>query len=205
MWQDFLSRIVQNYRLEKKYRNWLRAGRSIPPPDIVKQKTVKKYANKYRSRVFVESGTYLGDMVWAVKDDFFKIYSVELSPELCEKAKKRFAKYRHIWILEGDSSSVLPRILNEIEEPCLFWLDSHYSEGITAKGEKETPILEELGHIFHHPVHDHVILIDDARCFTGQNDYPTLEGLKGLTLGRYPDYVFEVKDDIIRIHMEKPL
>ena len=94
----------------------------------------------------------------------------------------------------------MPEILSQIEEPCLFWLDGHYSEGITAKGEKETPILEELKHIFNHPIEDNIILIDDARCFTGYGDYPNIEGLKAVLLSRYPDNAFSIEDDIIRTH-----
>jgi len=79
---------------------------------------------------------------------------VELSTELYERAKRKFSRYKHISIFKGDSSKVLPEILSQIEEPCLFWLDGHYSKGITATGEKETPILEELKHIFNHPIED---------------------------------------------------
>ena len=134
-------------------------------------------------------------MVFAVKNIFNKIYSIELSTELYERTKHKFARYNHISIYQGDSSKVLPEILSQIEEPCLFWLDGHYSEGITATGEKETPILEELNHIFNHPIEDHVILIDDASYFTGHDDYPGLEELKTLVLRRYPNNVFIVKDD----------
>lgn len=202
MW-TFFSEKIQHYRDKKDYRAWLQAGKPIPPPDIVKQMTVKEYANNYKIRVFIETGTYLGDMVWAVKDNFYKIYSVELSIELYERAKKKFEKYKHISIFRGDSSKVLPEILSQIKEPCLFWLDGHYSSGITARGEKGTPIIEELNHILSHSKEDHVILIDDARCFTGQNDFPTLAELRQLITDRYSDHVFEVKDDIIRTHKHR--
>jgi hypothetical protein len=198
--RTFLYDIVQNYRRKKEYKEWLNSGKPIPPPDVVKHISVKEYAQEFGTQVLVETGTYLGDMVWAVKDDFHKIYSVELSTELYERAKKRFSKYTHISIFKGDSSEVLPAILDHIKEACLFWLDGHYSEGLTAKGAKETPILRELKHIFGRSMEDHVILIDDARLFTGQNDYPTLVELRESILGRYPDYAFEVKDDIIRTH-----
>lgn len=192
--------IIQNYRNIKTYWEWLYSGRPIPPPPIVKQMIVKEYANKYRVRVFIETGTYMGDMVYAVKDNFDKIYSIELDEKLFENAKKRFLNFNHISILQGDSSKVLPKIIGHIKKPSLFWLDGHFSEGITARGEKETPILYELQHIISHPVKDHIILIDDARCFTGQNYYPTIEFLRDLIKRRYPGYVFEVKEDIIRIH-----
>jgi hypothetical protein len=85
----------------------------------------------------------------------------------------------------------------------LFWLDGHYSGGITAKGPLDTPIVKELDSILNHSVTGHVILIDDARCFVGENDYPTIDELREILHTERPRWVFEVKDDIIRIH-EKP-
>ena len=106
---------------------------------------------------------------------------------------------KHITILHGDSGEVLEQVLARINKPCLFWLDGHYSGGVTAKGSLETPIQKELTHIFNHPqAHNHIILIDDARLFTGQDDYPALQFLQDLTISAGFD-VYEVKDDIIRI------
>ncbi len=197
---NFLYRIILDYWYKRKYRKWTLSGKPIPTPHTVKQMTVKAYADKYGTDVFVETGTYLGEMVDAVKYSFKKMYSIELSPELYERAEKKFSGHKHIALLKGDSSIILPEILNHIYESCLFWLDAHYSEGITARGKKETPILEELKHIFHHSVKNHVILIDDARCFNGKNDYPSIKEVKELIANQYPDYVINIKDDIIRVH-----
>ena len=200
MQRNSFCRRIEDYWYKKKYQKWALLGKPIPPPHFVKQMIVKAYANMYGTDIFVETGTYLGEMVDAVKYNFNKIYSIELSPELYDKAENKFSKYKQISIFEGDSSKILPEILNEIEDPCLFWFDAHYSAGITARGEKETPVMEELKHIFKHPIEKHVILIDDARCFIGQNDYPALKELKELVLNRYPRSIFEVEDDIIRVH-----
>lgn len=87
-----------------------------------------------------------------------------------------------------------------MNEPCLFWLDGHYSGGNTSNGEKETTIMEELKRICAHSVINYVILIDDAREFTGQDDYPTLESLRIFIKARLPCHEFEVQGDIIRIY-----
>jgi len=65
----------------------------------------------------------------------------------------------------------------KINEPALIWLDGHYSGGITGKSDINCPIYSELGAIFSTP-NDNVILIDDANCFDGTNDYPTYENLE---------------------------
>jgi hypothetical protein len=60
--------------------------------------------------------------------------------------------------------------------------------------------MRELQLIFDRAHWEQVILIDDARVFVGQNDYPTLEQLRTFVLKRHPDWAFEVENDIIRIH-----
>lgn len=193
-------RIIKNFWDKKKYRKWALSGKLIPPPHIVKQITVKTYASQFGIDIFVETGTYLGEMIDAVKYNFKRIFSLELSQELYENAREKFSKHKHISIINGDSAQILPEILNHVREPCLFWLDGHYSGGNTAKGEKETPIMEELKQICAHPDQNHLILIDDAREFTGQNDYPTLDSLRTFIGTKLPNFEFDVEDDIIRIY-----
>ena len=186
--------------MEVSFRIWEKKGRPIPPPHTVKAKIVKEYARQFSLDILIETGTYTGNMVSLMKGVFGQIFSIELDDNLCHKAKERFTKYSHIQIIQGDSSQVLPKILSSIDQPCLFWLDAHYSGGLTAKGDLDTPIISELKHIFSHPIKDHVILIDDAREFIGKNDYPPIEDLEEFVSEERPNWVFEVKDDIIRIH-----
>jgi len=195
-----VKRVTDYIRYRMTVRNWNKKGNPIPVPDVIKQKTVKEYAKIFSVETFIETGTYLGDMVDAVRDTFNKIYSIELDKTLYGQAKKKFSRHHNISIFHGDSSKVLPVILADISKPCLFWLDGHYSGGITAKGDFNTPIMQELNCILDHFIEEHVILIDDAREFNGDNDYPTLEELKKRIFRKYPDWKFDTKDDIIRIH-----
>lgn len=196
---DRILLIYKKVRAKQILRDWVTDGKPIPAPHIIKQKAIKEYAKKYSIDTFVETGTYLGEMVDATKNTFKQIISIELSQDLYVRAKKRFRKYKNITIICGDSGELMPLILTNIAQPCLFWLDGHYSEGVTAKGLLDTPIRQELQHILQHNIKGHVILIDDARCFVGQNDYPAIEELRELVLKINPDLEFEVKDDIIRI------
>ena len=179
---------------------WRRNGCPVPPPHIVKQKTVIQYAKLFCVSILVETGTFSGEMISSVKGVFKEIYSIELDPLLFENARRRFAGKPHIHLLNGDSAAVLSEVLDELKEPALFWLDGHYSGEGTAKGEIETPIKAELAQILEHAVPQHVILIDDARMFTGENDYPTLDELKAQVHAFSEDLGFEVEADIIRIH-----
>lgn len=170
-----LSSVVSKYYL-RLYRQW-----SVFKQNQLhrrKQRALLTLGKKFKLSTLIETGTYFGDMVDAMKPHFKTIHSIELDKELFSRAQERFASDQHIHLFQGDSTLILPRLLETIDTPCLFWLDGHYSGGVTAKGEKETPILQELHAILHHCIHAHVILIDDMQCFTGIHDYPTVEELK---------------------------
>jgi hypothetical protein len=94
----------------------------------------------------------------------------------------------------------MPELLSGIKEPCLFWLDAHYSGGVTGQADSETPIVKEIKSILAHPRSDHVILIDDAREFTGNSNYPTLEELRQILKNSRREWQMTVDADVIRIH-----
>ena len=178
-------------------------------PEIsIKRNDILKVSEKFpEAKIFIETGTFFGDTVDFFKNHFTKLYSIELSEELAEKAKKRFENNAKISIIQGNSSVELSNILREINQPCIFWLDGHYSSEFwigkefirTAKGEQNTPIWQELLQIINHKVKNHIILIDDARCFNGRYDYPRIKKIKKFISKHLPFYSLEVKNDIIRI------
>ncbi len=166
-----------------------------------KQQVIEKYRVAFHPSVFIETGTYLGDMIDAQKHKFSSLYSIELSSQLYSKAKERFKNDQHIEIVNGDSATALKPILDKAEGRILFWLDGHYSGGITAKGKSECPVSDELKSIFGAGC-DCVILIDDARLFVGKYDYPTIEELKKLVAEFNADYRLHVESDIICINKQ---
>lgn len=185
-------------RRGRELRRWERQGKPVPPPHIVKQRTIRTLADRFGLQTLVETGTYYGDMVEAMKRRFSRIYSIELSKELCERAAKRFRGDRHVSIIHGDSGAELGKLVRRIEQPALFYLDGHYSGGMTAQGARDTPIYEELAHILDHD-RRHVIVIDDARCFGRDSDYPSIEELRQFVRSRRPGAEIEIEDDSIRI------
>ncbi|MFB3916265.1 MAG: hypothetical protein ACE14M_06025 [Terriglobales bacterium] len=149
--------------------------------------------------MLIETGTYFGDTITATQNHFSEIYSIELSPDLYKRAKKHFDGHLNVHLFQGDSGDVLKNILPAVKGRPLFWLDAHYSEGITARGAVDTPIMEELGTIFA-LCPNCVVLIDDARLFDGTNSYPKLSELQQYVADRGHDWVCEVRHDIIRVH-----
>ncbi len=194
----FLSR--RGWRDRRKHRAWLAAGRPLPAPSVVKHGIVREYADRYGLRTLVETGTYKGGTIDALSEHFQRIYSIELDDALYARARARFAGRSHVTILHGDSAQALPALLGELNDPTLFWLDGHYSGPGTAKGQRETPILDEIHAILAHPIPNHVILVDDARVFGTWPDYPTLAEFRRLVATQAPALQFTVEDDIIRIH-----
>ncbi|MFI5253326.1 MAG: hypothetical protein ACHQQQ_12950 [Bacteroidota bacterium] len=185
-----------NYRIE--FLKWKINGKPLPPPHFVKQRTINEYRRKFSLDTLLESGTYLGEMVDAQRKYFQNIISIELSDDLYASAKNKFRAYQHIEILHGDSGMLIQELSKNLNKPVLFWLDGHYSGGNTSKTDVETPILTELNAILK-SIHPHVILIDDARLFCGEHDYPTIEDLKQFIASIDKGYTLQDKDDIIRI------
>ena len=149
-------------------------------------------------RRFIETGTSSGSTLKFIARRGFQCKSVELGDKLFQAAQEKFAGYKNVELFHGDSGEVIPQILSDLREPALFWLDGHYSHGKPACGEKETPIAEELKAILNHEVYGHVILIDDARFFTGENDYPVLHDLL-CEIVDHGKYRYNINCDIISL------
>jgi hypothetical protein len=177
---------------------WKLRGEPVRSPHLLKQRTVREYGERYGLRILVETGTYYGEMVSAMKNRFDRIYSVESDPGLAEQAIRRFARHPHVQILQGDSQRVLPELLRSLHQPALFWLDAGYHGWAGAQGDNQR-LSTELQAILRHPVGEHIILMDDARGLNGRNGAPTVEELMQTIESQFPGRTAEVKYDILRI------
>lgn len=149
-------------------------------------------------RTLIETGTYYGEMVAAVKNDFDRIFSIEFDPELARRATRRFADDPRINILEGDSQKVLPELLKSISEPALFWLDAGYWGWVNLARDPQR-LSAEVEAALSCPVSGHVVLMDDARMLDGRDGAPTFDELRSRIAARFPDRRVELQHDIIRI------
>lgn len=179
------------------YWYWKLRGKPVRPPHLVKQRTVREYAERYRLRVLVEAGTYYGEMVAAMKDRFDEIYSVEYDHALAVRAQKKFARQPHIHVIEGDSQKVIPQVVAKLTRPALFWLDAGYYGWAGTQGDKQR-LTTELEAILSART-DHIILMDDAHGLNGLNGAPTVDQLKRQVESRFPGRMVEVKQNILRI------
>jgi hypothetical protein len=184
--------------------HWLRSGCNGAAPHPIKMMVVGSCLKRYSINNFVETGTYFGDTLGYIAKSGVRCTSIELSEALYQAARVRFKACKNIRLLQGDSGQRLPGVLNEMNKPALFWLDGHYSAGITASAKAHTPISTELDEILRHPIKQHVILIDDARYFDGTNEYPHLDDLLRV-IREDGCYEAEVSTDIIRLTPRVPL
>jgi len=160
----------------KQVLDWNTKAYTSPPPYFVKAACIKR--NAVERSVFVETGTYYGDTTKFLSTFSNKVISLEPSMVLYKKAQDLLADYKNIELINGASEDVFPTLIPTLKGNVSFWLDGHFSEGDTFKGEIETPIILELDEIRKCLKNfDKVsIMIDDFRCFDPKNvkyrDYP---------------------------------
>ncbi|HNV01497.1 MAG TPA: hypothetical protein PKK60_03660 [archaeon] len=177
------------------YLIWILNKKPVPPPQEAKSKIIKNYQKISNYTIFIETGTYLGEMIENQLNNFEKIYSIELSKNLYKLAKNKFKDNTKIVLLQGDSGTKLKKILQKLTVPAIFWLDAHYSEGITAKGKTNSPIVSELKILLKNKF-DNIILIDDINYF-GTKGYPTIKKIESMVNKRR--YKIKLEDNIIQI------
>ncbi len=181
------------------YWYWILRGRPARSPHLLKQKVVREYGEKFGLRTLVETSTYYGEMVAAMKNRFDRIYSIEFVPALAERATRKFARDQYVRIFCGDSRVVMPEVLALLTAPALFWLDAGYYGwvGIRTKNNEQR-LSAELEMILSHP-YPHMILLDDARGLTGRDGIPSVGDVKAYVESKFPQRFVEVKYDILRI------
>lgn len=183
---------------EGKADQWEKIGRPSPPPHVIKVRTVTTFQKQTKYNVLVETGTFMGDMILSQLNNFDKIYSIELSEKFWQDAKELFKNESKVNLLKGDSGKKMHELIKELDESAIFWLDGHYSGADTARGEKISPIYEELRAIFSSTL-SHCLLIDDARLFDGTDDYPKLEDLKAFILENRTNAKINIDADTISV------
>jgi hypothetical protein len=161
---------------------WWEGGCTPPPPTERKRQLLHELWCQHRMGTAVETGTFVGDTTAFLAERCARVITIELDPDLAARARARFEDQPGVTVVEGDSGALLGGLLDDLDEPALFWLDGHFSgphEGIpTARGRTDTPLLEELKALadWKH-AKDSVVLIDDARLI-GVGDYPSFDEIR---------------------------
>lgn len=178
----------RNYN-NRKYNEWIISKDIMQMPSIVKEKDIIELAVENNIKVFIETGTFRGSKLYYLKDIFRDLYSIELNDKFYNYCVNKFKRYKNIHLFHGNSKDVLKELLKNIYEKSIFFLDAHYC-GYETSGRKSNPILQELEIIQSHKINNHIIIIDDADCYQGLNEYtkkeyfPTIKELSECCKGK---------------------
>lgn len=141
----------------------------------IPQQLALKLKESYDLTTFVETGTLIGRTTEWAAQRFDTVYSIEASKKFYEQTKKRLSIYDQVRLFHGLSQDILPRIIRNLIEPAMFWLDAHWSKDLHyARPDIVCPVLNEISTILEYD-DGHIILVDDHRLFGDEQDWPTAE------------------------------
>jgi hypothetical protein len=143
--------------------------------DAYKRQEMKRYQARYGLETFVETGTFRGDTVEAMRYTFKEVYSIELDRGYYESLQRRFTGVANVHLLYGDSAVILPELLGAISKTnTLFWLDAHAGNpiratttpeqnyrGLVGVGKYDFSGLPELEYLLGQGLSNCVIMVDD--------------------------------------------
>lgn len=180
---------------------WILRGRPMPLPPHLKTRRIANIATHFRADLFIETGTYRGDTSLHLSKRVSKVITVEIDKRLADLARQRLAGFG-VDVLTGDSAELMPAIVGALSnERVLYWLDGHFSAGVTGGNFDSLPLSKELAVIVPSLKDWDLILVDDVREF-GRNGYPSLELLHQYAMGLNPKVVMHSHDDMAFIGLE---
>jgi len=195
----WLERISEWRHLLRAGARWRTEGCFSPAPHFIRRAQLLQAGRRIGAETAVETGTYRGDMTAFLAKHFRETHTIEVVPALADLARERFRRHPAITVWDGDSSDVLRSVHPLVKGPVLFYLDGHDSGGITGKGLKSCPVREEL-HLIYGLFEGKIsVVIDDARLFGTDPDYPTVRDVVGWMEQLRPHATVMVENDAIVI------
>ena len=185
---------IQKY---KEIRSWKKRMYSEHSPQFIKEEVFLKYGIK--NAKWIETGTCHGITTKFLADNYPQVYSIEPSKDLYDRAVQNF-EGRNVDLFNNCSENVLPDLLSKLNGDINFWLDGHYSGGVTFKGKKDCPVEDELLAINENISNftKITILIDDVRCFLAKSPdyygYPSIDYL--VDWSRKNKFYWRIEHDI---------
>ena len=154
--------------LPKPFKEWKKRMYCAPSPNFIKQTVLLR--NGAPNATWVETGTYLGRTAELLSKNAYFVYTIEPDPKLYASAKNRLDEIPNVKPINGLSEEVLPSLLRSLKGDVNFWLDGHFSGGLTFQGPIDTPAVEELNSISKtlHKFNRVTVLVDDVRCFNAE-------------------------------------
>ena len=163
---------------------------------------LKYLQEKLNLKTAIEAGTYLGGSAIELAKIFETVYTIEKSEEIFEIGKKNLMNIRNISHIKGDTREVIENLIGG-NDMVLFWIDSHWSGGLTYGKDDECPLIDELRTIFSKTYKSAAIMVDDARLFMAPPPYPNNERnwptLKEISSEVPEEFEINIWEDVIYI------
>lgn len=182
---SILSNVRSKLRARRGQKNeereWAVRGYESPSPSWIKRSVLLRLGA--RDATWVETGTFLGDTTALLASGSREVYTIEPERTLFEQAEARFSGDTRVHAIHGLSEDIFPTLLPTLSGKVNFWLDGHYSGGITHQGPTDCPVRDELANIERNlsRFESVVVMIDDIRCFDPSvalyADYPSVDYL----------------------------
>lgn len=173
-----------------------------------------EYMKQYGTgKIFVETGTYLGDTVEIALDAGYElVHSIEVDQGMFDKCQARFKDNPKVKLWFGDSVDIIPKIVDDLNGPATFWLDAHASGPLPGGRYSPCPLVLELQAIYGKEVvsitengiqkvrkkssiDNHTIMIDDRRLFgSGEWGYVQENQIMELLFAINPSYKINYLD-----------
>ena len=139
MSHTLLSRLENVVRLVRDTHREFRDRYSTLYPHGVVRKVCRRFPDYSHIEVFVETGTFRGKTARQESRYFREVHTIELSEALYNSNLLVFSeKYPNVHSYLGDSVEWLPVVLGQLSEPCVVFLDAHWSgdESVDWKNSK---------------------------------------------------------------------
>lgn len=125
---------------------YLRRNLEGPAPDFFKRRYLIS-KSKLKNAAWIETGTFTGKTTeYFIKHSDY-VVSIEPSNYLYNKVLSRLRSPKVV-LLNGTSEDKLQEAIDNVASKQFstinFWLDGHFSSGVTYKGEQACPLLSEL-------------------------------------------------------------
>lgn len=148
----------------------------------------------------VETGTFRGGTARSLATVFPEVVTIELSAELHAAAEIALRDTPRVRAVQGHSALRLGE-LTDPAVPTLYYLDGHWSGGVTGGVGDECPVLAELAAMgVGSP--DDCVIVDDARLFTSApppphraEQWPTLMEVMDAMRARHPAHLVTLLND----------
>ena len=117
-------------------------------------------------KIFIETGFKEGETTNIIMNSnlFTQIYSIELHKEYLDKKREKFNN-TNVQLICGDSGTEMSKLLDTLNEPCMFFLDAHghsFNDYINQEKTTCSPLYRELEAIKKFKYRkESIIMIDD--------------------------------------------